>query len=182
MLTTERLLLRRLTPSDLDDLVALDADPDVMRFITGGRATARAHLEGTVLPALLAEYGRGPGLGRLAAISRASGEFLGWFGLRAGAGETPEGLELGYRLRRVAWGRGLATEGARALVRAAFEALGAERVWAQTMVVNVRSRRVLERAGLREVRVFFGDWPERIEGSALGDVEYAITRGEWEGR
>ena len=48
------------------------------------------------------------------------------------------------------------------------------------MVVNVASRRVMEKAGLRFVRTFHADWPVRIPGDEQGDVEYAIDRGEWE--
>jgi RimJ/RimL family protein N-acetyltransferase len=55
-----------------------------------------------------------------------------------------------------------------------------ERVFAHTMTVNVRSRRVMEKTGLRYVRTFFEEWPETIEGSEHGDVEYALTREEWD--
>ena len=87
--------------------------------------------------------------------------------------------ELGYRLRRSAWGRGLATEGSVALVRAAFTDLGAARVVAETMAVHLASRRVMEKAGLRLVRTFHQDWPYPIPGDEQGDVEYAVTRTEW---
>jgi RimJ/RimL family protein N-acetyltransferase len=49
------------------------------------------------------------------------------------------------------------------------------------MVVNVASRRVIEKAGMRLVRTYHADWPERLPGDEHGDVEYEITRGEWEG-
>jgi RimJ/RimL family protein N-acetyltransferase len=57
-------------------------------------------------------------------------------------------VELGDRLRRSAWGMGYATEGSRALVDRAFAEPGVRRVYAETMAVNVASRRVLEKAGL----------------------------------
>ena len=78
-----------------------------------------------------------------------------------------------------AWGHGYATEGSRALVRKAFTELGARRVYATTMVVNFGSWRVMEKAGLRRVRLFHQPWPDRIEGEEHGDVEYALTRDEW---
>ena len=74
------------------------------------------------------------------------------------------------------WGRGLATEGARALVRLAFEEFGTERVFAETMTVNAGSRRVLEKAGLRHVRTFDPGYAEVIPGSEHGEVEYALDR------
>ena len=88
-----------------------------------------------------------------------------------------DGTEPGYRLLPQFWGRGYATEGARALVAKAFTDLGADRVVATTMTVNVGSRRVLEKAGL--VRTFFVEWPEYLEGAEHGDVEYALTRETW---
>jgi RimJ/RimL family protein N-acetyltransferase len=85
----------------------------------------------------------------------------------------PDERELGYRLRREWWGQGLATEGSLALIQLAFTELGARRVWAQTMTVNVASRRVMERCGLRFVRSFVGSY-DPIEGSEHGDVEYEL--------
>ena len=93
----------------------------------------------------------------------------------------PHEPELGYRLRASSWGKGYATEGSRALVEHAFRELGAERVTAETMAVNTASRRVMEKAGLRYVRTFTADWPDKIDGDEHGDVEYALTRAEWAG-
>ena len=178
-LETERLQLRRFTADDADLLVELDSDPAVMRFISGGRATARSEIESEMLPWWLAYYERYAGYGFWAAIERASGDFIGWFHLRPADDERPHEPELGYRLRASAWGKGYATEGSRALVERAFRDFGAERVTAETMAVNTASRRVMEKAGLRYVRAFHAEWPDRIEGDELGDVEYAITRAEW---
>ena len=81
---------------------------------------------------------------------------------------------------RAAWGRGYASEGSRALIGKGFAELGVRRVVAETMAVNAASRRVLEKAGLRLVRTFHQPWPEPIPGDEHGDVEYALTRAEWE--
>jgi RimJ/RimL family protein N-acetyltransferase len=177
---TSRLVLRRFALSDVDNLVDLDADPDVMRFVTGGVPTAREEIETEVLPAFLGYYERYDGYGFWAAIDKATGEFLGWFHFRPRPGGSPDEPELGYRLRKSAWGKGYATEGSRALIRKGFTEFGVQRVTAETMVVNHASRRVLEKAGLTLVRTFHQDWPYPIEGHELGDVEYAITRAEWE--
>jgi RimJ/RimL family protein N-acetyltransferase len=165
---TDRLLFRPLSLDHVDDLVALDSDPEVMRYLNGGRPTPRQEVEEVVRTWL----GH-----RWAAVEKSTNEFVGWFSLRpSGVGE----YELGYRLRREAWGNGLATEGSRALLARAFARLEARRVWAQTMTVNAPSRRVLERCGLRYVRTFHGVWPEPIEGTELGDVEYEVLRSDWE--
>jgi RimJ/RimL family protein N-acetyltransferase len=179
-LRTERLVLRRFTPDDLDALVQLDADPAVMRYITGGRPTSREQLRDEVLPAWLGGYERGDGWGFWAAEERTSGAFLGWFHLRPGPDDPGDEPELGYRLVQRVWGQGLATEGARALIDEAFLRLGARRVYATTMSVNAGSQRVMQKAGMRFVRHFQADWPESIPGDEHGDVEFAITRAEWE--
>lgn len=66
------------------------------------------------------------------------------------------------------------------MVHKAFTELGVQRVVATTMTVNAASRRVLEKAGLTLVRIFFEQWPEPIEGGEHGDVEYAVTREVWQ--
>lgn len=181
LLTTGRLVLRAFTEGDEDRLVALDSDPEVMRFLTGGRPTDRGTVRTRTLPELLREHPRLPaGRGYWAAEEKGTGAFLGWFEFRPTADDGPLVVELGYRLNRAAWGAGHATEGARALVREGFTGLGVERVIARTMAVNTRSRRVMEKAGLTFVRSFTEDWPEAVEGSEHGDVEYALTRAEWE--
>jgi RimJ/RimL family protein N-acetyltransferase len=125
VLETERLTLRRFTPGDVENLFELDGDPEVMRYITGGRPTPRELIEREELPAFLA---RSDGYGFWAAVEKASGEFIGWFHLRPRADGAADEPELGYRLRRSAWGKGYATEGSRALVEKAFTDLGAQRV------------------------------------------------------
>jgi RimJ/RimL family protein N-acetyltransferase len=183
-LETERLVLRRFAESDLGNLRDLHGDPEVMRFINGGRPAAREAIRDETLPRFLRAYERFEGFGVWAAIEKSTGEFVGWFEFypREEEGEVevdPEEVELGYRLRRSAWGKGYATEGSRALIRKGFTELGVRRVVAETMAVNAASRRVMEKAGLKYVRTFHQQWPERIEGDEHGDVEYALTKTEW---
>ncbi|MCX4688016.1 GNAT family N-acetyltransferase [Kitasatospora purpeofusca] len=180
-LTTERLVLRRFTAADVDALVELDADPEVTRYLSGGRPTPRAVVEDTLLPLYFDHYRRFGDLGWWAAEEREGGAFLGWFEFRPVDGDRAE-VELGYRLRRAAWGHGYATEGSRALVRRGFTGLGVERVVACTMAVNSGSRRVMEKAGLSYVRTFQEDCPETIPGSEHGEVEYALTAADWRTR
>lgn len=181
-LETDRLVLRRFTEDDVEALVQLDGDPEVMRYVTGGITTSRAEIEDEVLPAYLAYYEQYEGYGFWAAIEKETGEFLGWFHFRLADPELRDDVELGCRLRRSAWGEGYATEGSRALVEKGFTDYDVQRVVGFTLVVHAASRRVLEHAGLRFVRVFHGDWPFPIDGDEHGDVEYALTRAEWEQR
>ena len=179
LLETERLVLRRFTEADVDYLCDLDGDPEVMRFVTGGEPTPRDKIRDDTLPRFLRAYERFEGFGVWAAIERATGEFVGWFEFYPPEGRGPEEAELGYRLRRSAWGKGYATEGSRALIQKGFTELGVRRVVAKTMAVNAASRRVMEKAGLTYVRTFHQQWPQRIEGHEHGDVEYALTKADF---
>ena len=187
---TERLALRRFTTADAANLLSLDGDPQVMRFLTG-TATPAAQIRDEVLPKLVGYHRRYPGYGYWAAETLAGGEFIGGFVLRPvtptdgaieywpdASGDTGV-ASLGYRLRRSAWGQGYATEGARALVRLAFTGLGVREIVATTMAVNAGSRRVMEKAGLRYARTVHLDWPEPLPGNEHGDVEYRLLREEW---
>ncbi|MEW2630802.1 GNAT family N-acetyltransferase [Streptomyces sp. NPDC048389] len=179
-LETERMALRPFTADDTDQLVDLDGDPEVMRYISGGRPTPRDTVRTVQLPRLLHRH---PGTGThgfWAAEIKETRTFLGWFEFRPLTDDSSAVVELGYRLRRAAWGHGYATEGSRALIDKGFTELGVERVTANTMAVNAGSRRVMEKSGLKYVRTYFGDWPETIAGSEHGEVEYALTKSEWE--
>lgn len=103
-LRTERLVLRRFTPDDLDDLVSLDADPEVMRYVNGGHPTPREELRDVVLPFWLRLHELGDAWGFWVAEDRGTGQFQGWFHLRPQPDDPPDEPELGYRLRRGVWG------------------------------------------------------------------------------
>jgi RimJ/RimL family protein N-acetyltransferase len=134
-----------------------------MRYIGPyGLPTAEAYRE-RLRTYWLPYYAAHPGGGFWAAAEKATDEFLGWFFLRpstdykfaAEAGWTrASDLELGYRLRRAAWGRGLATEVATALVALALADPAVTAVVAAALVANRGSTRVMEKAGLTRVREF----------------------------
>ena len=186
-LETERLILRRFTEDDVDLLVELDSDPEVMRYITGGSATPRETIENEILPAFLAYYEHGDRYGFWAAIEKSTGEFIGWFHLRPPYGSSdPDAPELGYRLRREAWGKGYATEGSLALIHKGFTELGISRVTAIAYEYNHASRRVLEKCGLSILRIFRFT-PEELAADGVdpnvvwegNDLEYALDRDDW---
>ena len=171
-LNTVRLALRPVTPADRDDLMALEADPEVMRFLNGGRPVPA---DGCPEGDFLTPRGTEPEV--LAAIERATGCFLGWFALfDDGWVDGLRTAELGYRLRRGAWGKGYGSEGARALVAEAFDRLGFDRIRAQTMAVNAGSRRVLENAGFQHVGTVFPRFSHHIPGDEQGEVIYERRR------
>jgi RimJ/RimL family protein N-acetyltransferase len=180
LLETERLRLRRFTHDDLDRLEELDSDPEVMRYITYGLPTPRSAYETVYLPRWLELYDAEPGQGYFAAELRDTNRFIGWFHLRRDRIE-PRYVELGYRLRRDAWGRGYATEGSRALVEHGFTTLGLERISARTLVGNLGSQRVMQKCGLHESgRFVYAE--DVIAGRSEAErqaVKYEITRSDW---
>jgi RimJ/RimL family protein N-acetyltransferase len=166
-LQTKSLLLDPLTRDDFPWLFALYADRAVMRYIASGprsEATARANLEG-----LLAQAERLP-FGYWVLRDRATGERLGGAALMVRREGLP--VELGFLLAQNAWGRGLATEAARALIAHALGVLEVPLVQAFIDVNNAASGSVLRKSGLRD------------EGLAEGpyggiDRRFALTRAEW---
>jgi RimJ/RimL family protein N-acetyltransferase len=180
ILETPRLTLRQFTEDDVDNMFGLDSDPEVMRYLTGGKPTPREEIRDRVIPWYLTVYERFDRLGTWAAESAATGEFLGWFHFRPAHGTDITNVDLGYRLRRPAWHKGYATEGSRALISMGFTDLGVDRVFAHTMTVNTASRHVMEKCGLTLVRTVPYEGAYVIEGAEHGEVEYALTKAEWE--
>lgn len=178
-LETERMVLRQFTLDDVDEVLALDSDPDVRRFVEDGEPVDRDEVTETI-EHWMGYYERSDTFGFWAAIEKDTGAFLGWFHFRPHEGSPADEPELGYRLVSAAWGRGFGTEGSRALIDHGFESSDIARVVASTLAVHKASRRVMEKAGLRHVRTFPTDWPVRLPGDEHGEVEYAITRAEWE--
>ena len=183
VLETERMLLRRFTEADAGPLAALYGDPRVMRFITP-QPPSLAEVESTILPAYLRDYRElADGLGSFAAIEKVSGQLAGRFSLKpANSYGLDGGTELGYRLYPAFWGRGLATEGARALIGSAFGRLHVDRVVATTMADNAGSWRVLEKCGMRRVRTFRYPGADLMPGAEHGDFVYELARSDWSGQ
>ncbi len=149
-LHTERLLLRAPQEADLEPFALMCADPEVMRHIGLGRPIDRASAE--LGFATLLERWRRDGAGLFTVEDAASGEYYGFVGIAPVPPSSVEAgaTEIGWRLRRAAWGRGYATEGARAVGAYAADDLGLTRVVALIRPANDRSRRVAEKLGLRE--------------------------------
>lgn len=171
-LETARLAIRPVTPADRDDLVSLETNPEVMLYLNGGRPVPEEGLRDSdfLTP-------RGTEAEVLAAHERATGRFVGWFAIfDEGIHKGLHTAELGYRLLPWAWGRGIATEGAKALIAVALGQWGFDCVRAQTMTVNLGSRRVLEKAGFRHVDTVFPVFPDPVPGQEQGEMIYEIRR------
>lgn len=157
----------------LDDLTALDADPEVMRFL--GRPRTRAEVEERMIERLDPSQDA-LGLGFWVGHEGAEQSFVGWWCLSL---EGPGLAEVGWRLTRAAWGRGLATEGARSLLAHGFGTVGLERIMAETMSVNAGSRGVMNKLGMRHTRSWVGTFDEPLPGAEEGEVGYEITAEQW---
>jgi [ribosomal protein S5]-alanine N-acetyltransferase len=152
-LRTPRLTLRPFEPGDLDAIHGVYSDPEVMRWVGTGPVASR-----TMTARMLDGYAahqRAHGFSFWAVLETATGTLIGDAGLhRTVLGET----ELGYTLAQPAWGRGYATEAARAWLDAAFTRLDIDEVVALAEPPNRASLHVLEKAGLRRngTRTAFG--------------------------
>ncbi|HEX6444946.1 MAG TPA: GNAT family N-acetyltransferase [Streptosporangiales bacterium] len=143
---TSRLLLRGWRDSDLAPFAALNADPEVTRYLAGPLSREESDARVKRIEREFTEHG----FGLWAVEVAASGEFVGFTGLSVPAFQahfTPA-VEVGWRLARSAWGNGYATEAARAAVAYGFGAAGLDEIVSFTTVANRASRAVMERLGM----------------------------------
>jgi RimJ/RimL family protein N-acetyltransferase len=143
---TERLILRHWKPSDREPFARMSADPRVMEFFPAPLSRQQS----ADLIDRIEDHFHRRGFGLCAAEIREGGEFAGFIGLFVPSFEahfTPC-VEIGWRLAAEYQGRGLATEGARAIVRHAFDDVALEELVSMTVPTNVRSRRVMEKLGM----------------------------------
>lgn len=170
MIETERLLLRGWREGDLEPYARMCADPEVMRFIGEGSTLTREQ-SGEQISRFVRHWEE-RGFGLWAVEEKGTGKFLGFAGLayQEDWAEGPHKTEVGWRLDRASWGRGFATEGARASVKFGFERLELERIISIIQPGNHASLRVAEKAGLTP------RGQTRWRGSDV--VWYAVDRGD----
>ncbi len=147
-LETEWLLLRGWLDRDLEPYARICAEPEVMRFIGDGSTLTRKQSGEQI--SYFVRHWQERGFGLWAVEEKASGAFVGFAGL-AHQEDWIQGerkIEVGWRFGRAFWGRGLATEVARASVDYGFEGLGLEGIFSIIQPENRASRRVAQKAGL----------------------------------
>lgn len=177
-LVTERLLLRRWRESDRLPFRALNADPRVMEFFP---ALLRPE-ESDRLVNSIEQHFQQHGFGLFAAEFRATQTFIGFIGLAIPGFQAPflPAVEIGWRFAAAHWGQGLATEGAREVLRYGFEVLKLNSVISFTVAANLRSRRVMEKLGMTHDPQDDFEHPRLPEGHPLRDhVLYRITQEGW---
>jgi RimJ/RimL family protein N-acetyltransferase len=178
-LETERLILRQWRDSDRQPFRELNADSRVMEFMPGLLASEASDEMMDRIQQSFLLYG----FGLFAAELRVDQSFLGFIGLSVPGFDAPfmPAVEVGWRIAARHWGSGFATEGAREVLRFAYESAGLDSVVSFTVPGNIRSRRVMEKLGMTYDQADDFDHPRLPAGHALRrHVLYRLHRREWD--
>lgn len=181
-LATPRLRLRQWTDADKEPFAALNADPVVMEHFATTLTRQQSDSMADRFTAFIDEHGWGFWASDYLPEGGGAPEFIGFIGLNIPAHDLPFNpcVEVGWRMARPYWGKGLASEGARLSVRAGFEAIGLQEIIAMTQLRNLRSRAVMERLGMREAVGEEFEHPAVPAGShARAMCLYRLARADW---
>jgi len=163
MLDTTRLRIEHLTPQEPELLWQVDQDPEVMRYINGGKCTAIEDVHKVMIPRLRAYHCPSKGWGIYKVIERQSSQYLGWVLARPmyffSAQREDSNLELGWRLKRIAWGHGYATEAAKAVISHIQQIAPVRQYSAIAQVENKASISVMKKLGMRYVKTYWHEDP-----------------------
>jgi len=149
---TDRLVLREIISEDEAGLFEMDSDPEVHRYLGNEPVTSIGQIR-EVIQFIRKQYADF-GIGRWAVVEKETGSFLGWAGLKFRPDEVNgyrDFYEVGYRFMRQNWGKGYATEAARASVKYGFEEMKLPEIHAMADSRNKASRNVLQKCGLKYV-------------------------------
>jgi ribosomal-protein-alanine N-acetyltransferase len=155
LIETERLYLRELLAEDALSMFTMDSDPEVHRYL-GNKPLASLMQSQEQITFIQRQY-RENGIGRWAVIDKQTGNFVGWSGLKLiteSLNQQTNFYELGYRFLRQYWGRGYATEAARASLHYGFNTLGLTAVYSMADVQNQASNKVLLKLGFTYISQF----------------------------
>lgn len=158
LLQTSRLVLREFTVADAEAYFLLNSDPEVIRYTGDPGVRDLAEARQVLIERPIADY-RKHGYGRWACIAKATGELIGFAGLKYL--EELQDVDLGYRLQPAWWGRGLATEASRAVVDYGFQTLALPHILGLADPENIRSVRVLGKLGFR-YEGMIDYWSQRV--------------------
>ncbi len=155
---TPRFIARQLELSDREDMFRLDSDPDVHQYL-GNNPIQSIEQADAIIRSIQDQYAR-LGVGRLAIIDKTTHEFIGWTGLKKL--ETPYNnqvnvYDLGYRLLKKHWGKGVATETALGSLAYGFNQLQLDKITAMTDCANKGSNQVLTKVGMQLMETFMLD-------------------------
>lgn len=151
---TERFILREIGNDDAQDLFELDSDPEVHKYLGNKPITSLKEAE-SIVNYIRAQYEEN-GIGRWAIIDKLSNEFIGWSGLKYEKALRKDFnyYDLGYRLKKKHWGKGIATETAIASIKYGFEKLNLTEICAAAHIDNNASNKILQKLGLKFMETF----------------------------
>ena len=152
---TERLLLRKILPTDVEGMYKLDSDAEVHKYL-GNEPVAYKEQTVIIIKHIRQQY-IDHGIGRWAIIDKQTNEFIGWTGLKFITEKTNNHInyfDLGYRLIKKHWGKGIATEAAFASLQYAFKELNANEIYAIAECENINSNKLLKKVGLKYIEKF----------------------------
>jgi len=152
---TERLILREILPTDIEGMYELDSDPDVHRYL-GNNPVSDKGQTSEIIDSIRQQY-IDNGIGRWAIIDKETNDFVGWSGLKYITEEINghhHFYDLGYRLVKRYWGKGIATEAAISSLQYGFKMLDIREVFAMVNCENEESNKILTKVGFTFVNVF----------------------------
>ncbi len=147
---TARMSLRLLSLGDANYLFDLDSDPEVVKYITGGKTSTMEDCHNVIDRVMKLHEKYQNQFGLWLAFDRVTHEFMGWFLFRPDKKDpdNTQVVELGYRFKQKFWGKGLATEGSKAFLDYGFGELKLEKIFAIAMKTNLKSQAVMKKLGL----------------------------------
>ncbi len=145
---SDRFVLRPIEMSDAEDILELDSDPLVHKYLDN-KVISSLEEAREIIEYIQSQY-RDNNLGRVAIIDKSNGDFIGWSGLKLESGLRPGKTyyDLGYRLKTKYWGKGIGTETAKAVLNFGFTDLGLETICAAADVLNLASNKILTKIGM----------------------------------
>jgi ribosomal-protein-alanine N-acetyltransferase len=155
---TERLILRKIIPSDDEAMFLLDSNPNVHQYL-GNKPVESIEESRQYIENIQIQYIKN-GIGRFAVILKETDEFIGWAGLKFNTEMVNEYLnfyDIGYRLLEDQWGKGYGAEAAKAWLNIGFNQLKIQKMCAYADIENKQSIKILKKIGLQSVSEFDDD-------------------------
>ena len=165
---TKRIKLKRFHNKDIDLLFQLDGDSDVMKYITLGKPRTINDIKTKSMPRIIKSYNNGTDFGIFSAYLIETNDYIGWFQFEPDK-IIDNAIEIGWRLKKVCWGNGYATEVGHILIEKAFKLNRS--IVARAMIENKASIRVMKKIGLKFIKEFWGNYEPH---SGTPDVQYEL--------
>lgn len=168
---TNRIILRAIEESDIQGIFELDSDSEVHRYL--GKKPIKSLQEAKAIIKYIRKQYEENGIGRWAVIDKMTNEFMGWSGLKYEKEVRKEMhyYDLGYRLKKKFWGKGIATETALASLNYGFQVMSLHEIYAGAHIENIASNKVLQKVGLNFIETF--------EYDGAPHHWYKINKHEW---